>query len=643
MKELPKRRVCMISEHASPLAAAGGIDSGGQNIYVAQVARHLARFGYEVDVFTRRDNNRLPHVVEWKDGIRIVNVDAGPPKFIRKEDLLPHMTEFRDYCLGFMRAEKPYDVVHANFWMSGLVAADIKRELGTPFVVTFHALGRVRRLYQGDADAFPDDRFDIEQRVIAEADCIIAECPQDREDLTSLYGGDAAKITIVPCGFDTAEFWPIDRFLARRELGLPKEEYIVLQLGRIVPRKGIDTAIRGFAHFVRRQPVSARLLVVGGEFAVADHQDEPEIRRLRQVADDEGVGGKVVFIGRRRREKLRYYYNAANVFVTTPWYEPFGITPLEAMACGLPVIGSNVGGIKYSVENGKTGYLVPARDEQSLAGILSYLYARPSVADTLGRNGVKRVNEAFTWPKVTRAIADIYEEVVATTARRPITREARQQIVDRGFTSIMQILDETRRVLHPVIIEAADAVVACFTKGCKVLICGNGGSAADAQHFVAEMMGRFKYRNRVALPALALTADSALITAWSNDAGYEHVFARQVQALGRPGDILICISTPGTSGNRIRAFEEARAAGLVCIALAGGKGGELAGGADIGILVPAADVQRTQEIHLFVLHLICELVEEQMMALRPRLPVDRAACVPGELSGGKCALTTSLE
>ncbi len=634
----------MISEHASPLAAAGGVDSGGQNIYVAQVARHLARFGYEIDVFTRRDNSRLPHIVEWKDGIRIVNVDAGPSKFIRKEELLPHMAEFCDYCLRFMKLEKPYDVIHANFWMSGLVAADIKKILGTPFVVTFHALGRVRRLYQGDADAFPDDRFDIEERLIAEADRVIAECPQDREDLTSLYGGDAAKITIVPCGFDTAEFWPIDRFLARRELGLPKEEYIVLQLGRVVPRKGIDTAIRGFAHFVRRQPVSARLLVVGGESAVADHQDEPEIRRLRQVADDEGVGEKVVFVGQRKREKLRYYYNAANVFVTTPWYEPFGITPLEAMACGVPVIGSNVGGIKYSVEDGKTGYLVPARDEESLAKVLSYLYAHPSVSAALGQNGVKRVNEAFTWPKVARAIADIYEDVVAATRRRPITREVQQQIVDQGFTSIMQVLHETHRVLHPVIIEAADAVAACFIKGCKLLVCGNGGSAADAQHFVAEMMGRFKYQNRAALPAVALTADSALITAWSNDVGYEHVFARQVQALGRPGDILICISTTGNSANLIRACEEAHAAGLVCLALTGGKGGELAAGADIGIFVPAADVPRTQEIHLFVLHLICELVEEQMMTVKPQLPVDKAADVLGKVSGGKLtALTTALE
>jgi phosphoheptose isomerase len=266
------------------------------------------------------------------------------------------------------------------------------------------------------------------------------------------------------------------------------------------------------------------------------------------------------------------------------------------------------------------------------------------VAAALGQNGVKRVNGAFTWPKVARAIADIYEDVVTMTTRRPITREAQQQIVDQGFTSIMRILHETHRVLYPVIIDAADAIAACFIKGCKLLVCGNGGSAADAQHFVAEMMGRFKYRDRVALPALALSADSALITAWSNDVGYEQVFARQVQALGRPGDILICLSTTGNSANLIRACEEAHAAGLVCLVLAGGKGGELAGGADIGILVPSTDVPRTQEIHLFVLHLICELVEERMMTVKPQLPADKAADVLGGVSGGTLtALTTSLE
>src|SRR5436305_5149563 len=156
-----------------------GVDSGGQNVYVGQVAKHLAALGYDVDVFTRRDSERLPEIAEWENGIRIVHVPAGPPSFVRKEDMLPFMGDFTAYMLRFCQCQpESYDLVHANFWMSGLVAAELKKTLGVPFVITFHALGRVRRLHQKEADEFPDVRFEIEDCIVAEADRLLAECPQ---------------------------------------------------------------------------------------------------------------------------------------------------------------------------------------------------------------------------------------------------------------------------------------------------------------------------------------------------------------------------------------------------------------------------------------------------------------------------------
>ncbi len=607
------RHIAIISEHASPLASPGGVDSGGQNVYVGQVARQLVRLGHSVDVFTRRDNTRAAEVVQWKEGVRIVHVKAGPARYVRKEDLLPYMDEFTDYCLAFMNGEKDYEIIHANFWMSGLVAADIRKRTGIPFVITFHALGRVRRLHQKDADDFPDERFSIEERIVAEADRIIAECPQDHEDLTLLYGADPAKITVIPCGFDPAELWPVDKFLARRELGLPKEEFILLQLGRIVPRKGIDTVIRGFARFLQSHKVEARLLVVGGESATSQTAHDQEIGRLRQIAVTEGIDDRVSFVGRRSREKLRYYYSAADVFITTPWYEPFGITPLEAMACGVPVIGADVGGIKFTVVEGETGHLIPPRDDMKLAEVLSCLYSHPSARESLGKGGIRRVNQYFTWQTVTRTMAEMYEEVLAAAKQRPMSREEQRKLIGQGFDDIMEVLEESRRQLHPAIIEAAGAITAAFRRGAKLLVCGNGGSAADAQHFVGELVGRFRYRNRPGLPALALTSDSAILTAWSNDMGYEDVFARQVQAYGRQGDVLLCISTSGQSPNLISACRQARATGLTCLALLGEKGGDVVRLADTVILVPASDPQRVQEVHLLTLHLISELVEEQMI------------------------------
>src|SRR5947199_5984051 len=222
------KRVALISEHASPLGVLGGVDSGGQNVYVGQLAKNLAALGWEVDVFTRRDSERLPEIAEWVSRIRIIHVPAGPPCFVRKEDLLPFMEEFTAYLLHFCKCQREtYDLVHANFWMSGLVACEVKKALGTPFVITFHALGRVRRLHQQTADQFPDVRFDIEDRIVAEADRLLAECPQDEEDLIRLYNADPSRITIVPCGFDPAELSPISKPLARFALNLAPDERVI--------------------------------------------------------------------------------------------------------------------------------------------------------------------------------------------------------------------------------------------------------------------------------------------------------------------------------------------------------------------------------------------------------------------------------
>jgi D-inositol-3-phosphate glycosyltransferase len=419
------KRIAMISDHASPLAAAGGVDSGGQNIYVAQVARQLAARGHRVDVFTRRDSPLPLEIVEWAPGVRVIHVPAGPAEFVRKEDLLPMMGDFGDWVCAFARRNGGYDLVHAHFFMSGLIAMQMKRVLGTPFVMTFHALGRVRRMHQGDADQFPAARLDIEQRIIEDADAIVAECPQDRDDLQNLYGANPEKICIVPCGFDAAEFWPIARRFARRALGFRPDERIVVNIGRMVPRKGVDNAIRGVAELGRARGIRPKVLIVGGNSDLPCPVLTPEIGRLKGIAEEEGVAEQVVFTGRRSRELLKLYYSAADIFITTPWYEPFGITPLEAMACGTPVVGANVGGIKHSVEHGVTGYLVPPNDPVALAARLGELYEQPERLAQFSRNGLRRVNASFTWRKVSGAIAGLYERVyTGAQSRAMVSRMA---------------------------------------------------------------------------------------------------------------------------------------------------------------------------------------------------------------------------
>jgi glycosyltransferase involved in cell wall biosynthesis len=414
------RRIAFISEHASPLAVLGGVDSGGQNVYVAQVARELALAGDRVDVYTRRDSRELPDTVECWPGVRVIHVPAGPAEPLAKERLLEHMPAFlgwmaRDWASGGRR----YDLIHANFFMSGQVAIGLQRTFGVPFVVTFHALGKVRRLHQGAADGFPPEREAIETDVAAAADRVIAECPQDEDDLVRHYGADP----IVPCGYDPTEFRPTDQGEARRRLGLHPGEPTILQLGRIVRRKGIDTVIEALAHLERVHGLPARLLVVGGSDRIPNREREPELGRLMDLAAAQGVADRVTFVGRRDRRELADYYAAADVFVSTPWYEPFGITPLEAMACATPVVGSAVGGIKYTVRDGETGFLVPPRDPAALADRLARLLSDRRLLRAFGEQGLARVRRAFTWRHVAGALSDVYDDVLDGSAVRIPVRE----------------------------------------------------------------------------------------------------------------------------------------------------------------------------------------------------------------------------
>lgn len=405
-------KIALISEHASPLAALGGIDAGGQNIYVAHVARCLAKSGHAVDIYTRRDDSAQPPVVHIGPRLRVLHVPAGPARFIPKEQLLRYMPEFATFCGSLFTGGRGhrYDVVHANFFMSGWVALQLKRRFGLPFAMTFHALGLVRREHQKEADAFPQERISIEKALVDEADAIIAECPQDGADLVRLYSADTSKMSMVPCGYDPAEFAPMDRALARSRLGLSPDAFIVLQLGRLVPRKGIDNVVRAMALIPRH--IKPQLIVVGGESDPPDELRTPEIARLRRIAREVCVDDIVHFAGCKPHRELRAYYAAANVFVSTPWYEPFGITPLEAMACATPVIGSAVGGIQYSVVDGVTGFLVPPNDPSALAEHLAHLAAHPGLAHAFGLAGIKRAREFFTWKHVTRQLIAAYDALL---------------------------------------------------------------------------------------------------------------------------------------------------------------------------------------------------------------------------------------
>lgn len=419
--KIQQKRIAFISEHASPLANLGGVDTGGQNVYVAQLAKHLASQGYLVDVYTRREGAEVAEVVNWVRGVRVIHVTAGPAEVIIKEDILQYMNEFKDNMVAFIINEQlHYSLVHANFFMSGLVAMGVKKELDIPFAVTFHALGHVRRIHQAEADKFPAERLTIEENVVRHADHIIAECPQDMEDLMNFYNAPEEKLSIIPCGFSATEFYQIDKECARKITGLPQNEHIILQLGRMVPRKGVDNVIEALGK-LKRTAKPVKLVIVGGECEELEEETCPEYARLMNIVRQYDLESSVIFTGRKNRDELKYYYAAADVFITTPWYEPFGITPLEAMACGTPVIGSNVGGIKYSVADGQTGWLVPPHDADALAAKLNEVIEDSALLYQNGNNAIQRVNEHFTWAKIAKQVDQLYRKMQPEVVRRQIT------------------------------------------------------------------------------------------------------------------------------------------------------------------------------------------------------------------------------
>lgn len=406
------QKIAIVSEHASPLAELGGVDSGGQNVYVANVAQQLARQGHCVDVFTRQDDPYLPQQMDWDNNIRVIHVPAGPAHHLPKESLLPYMPEFGEYMEAYVRGHAMhYDVIHANFFMSAMAAMPLAKKANIPLAVTFHALGKVRRAHQAHNDHFPDSRFSIEEDIVRNADCVIAECPQDQRDLIELYDADPERISMVPCGHDPVELAPIAMSVARNMLGWDAEPFYLLQLGRIVPRKGIDNVIRALAVLRREYDIDARLCVVGGCFAIGNLNEVDELARLQQIAEHEKVADVVEFCGGRGRSVLNRYYSACDVFVTTPWYEPFGMTTIEAMACRRPVVGSDTGGLQYTVVDGDTGFLVPPKNPDALAQKLALLAKDRLLAARQGRAGALRAREMFTWERVGTELETIFKSL----------------------------------------------------------------------------------------------------------------------------------------------------------------------------------------------------------------------------------------
>ncbi|WKZ39227.1 MAG: glycosyltransferase [Anaerolineales bacterium] len=407
-------RIAMLSYHTCPLATLGGKDTGGMNVYVRDLTRELGRQGIHVDVFTRSQDEHVPHIVhELGYGNRVVHIPAGPEEPKSKSDIAKYIPEFAEGVKEFAENKGiSYDVIHSHYWMSGLAAEALSDAWGgAPIVHMFHTLGEMKnRVARSEDERAGNDRLDGERQVLRRANRIVAATMAELTQLRFLYRADAHKLVIIPPGVDTCHFYPIPADEAKQFIGLKPEDRMVLFVGRIEPLKGIDTLIQAMSRLDLKgvnRPV--HLAIIGGDVSVSFEEMSEEMKRLQTMCDELCMGGMVVFLGKRGQDTLPYYYSAAEVLAMPSLYESFGMVALEAMACGTPVIASDVGGLGYLVQNGVTGFTIPDSDPEMLCEKLSLLLDDHDLRNGMGERAAEYASE-YEWEKIASQIVDVYKE-----------------------------------------------------------------------------------------------------------------------------------------------------------------------------------------------------------------------------------------
>ena len=407
----------MISYHTCPLATLGGKDSGGMNVYVHELTRQLGKMGICVDVFTRSQDEHVPHVLhDLGYGNRVVHIPAGPEVPLSKSELVQHIPEFVDHILDFANKKGcKYDLIHSHYWMSGIAAIALKKEWNVPIIQMFHTLGRMKnRIARSPEEREGDYRLNGEQEVLDNVDAVVIATPAEKTQLEFLYKAEQVPTFIIPPGVDTSRFYPIPKDEAREYVGLEPDDHMILFVGRIEPLKGIDTLLQAILKLQKKgiiQCCNQYLVIIGGNSEVEAARADTEMARLQKMCVEIGIGDLVLFVGNRSQDALPYYYSAADTVVMPSHYESFGMVALEAMACGTPVVASQVGGLAFLVKDEQTGYVVPDNDPEALAEKLSDLLENPALREKLGKQAAEYAR-GYDWEIIAARIAGLYNQVI---------------------------------------------------------------------------------------------------------------------------------------------------------------------------------------------------------------------------------------
>jgi D-inositol-3-phosphate glycosyltransferase len=424
----PERQaIALISIHNDPAAEPGKEEASGQSIYVRQIGEALAKLGWQVDLFTRKAHLDDPTIVQHSPHCRTIRLVAGPQDFVPRDHLLQHLPEFVESFKAFQSKDGAnYPLIHTNYWLSGWVGLQLKQDRNLQMLHTYHSLGAVKYRAMLYPPAIAETRLATERQILEEANCVVATSPQELETLQALVSGQGS-VEVVPCGTDIDPVHTLPKTEARAKLGFAPHEQIVLYVGRFDTRKGIDTLVQAFAQLkgkIGGQPAEgepaqlqpalssqARLVFVGG--TEIDPADKEERQRIEQLVQELGLTQHTQFVGQVEHHLVPLYYTAADVCVIPSHYEPFGLVAVEAMACGTPVVASDVGGLKFTVIPEETGLLVPPHDVAGFADAIARILNDDLWASQLRRQASLRVQQNFSWTGVAARLSDLYRRLLA--------------------------------------------------------------------------------------------------------------------------------------------------------------------------------------------------------------------------------------
>ena len=409
--------IAIISYHTCPLATLGGKDTGGMNVYVRDLTRYLGQLGIHADVFTRSQDEHVPHILhDLGYGNRVVHIPAGPEIPRPKKELEGYIDLFVDNIFNFVEKKQiHYDLIFSHYWLSGLAALKLKKAWNIPVIHMFHTLALLKnKIARSEKDIEGEYRIEGEKKVLSEIDKLIVATIDEKDNLQTLYSTPADIIEVIPPGVDTNHFYPIPVDEAKEFIGIPENEKMILFVGRIEPLKGVDTLIKAISQLQQADILSRcphYLFIIGGDPNLDRDKMNEEMQRLQDLRIELGVGDLVIFLGKRDQDSLQYYYSAAEMLVMPSHYESFGMVALEAMACGTPVIATQVGGLQHLVQDQETGFTIPNNNPDALEEKITVLICKPELREKMSQKSTSYAR-SFSWNTITKKLIKIFKKTI---------------------------------------------------------------------------------------------------------------------------------------------------------------------------------------------------------------------------------------